>query len=360
MKLIKKLELMIIVCVCIKGSLIFASQALTPIFMPDEQFKSFVNDDDVVKAYLDGGGNPNIYNLLGRFVYKNNFEIVTRLISAGADVNLAQPLYPGDGTKKIIGYYSSPLHAAIKSKSLDMVKLLVEHGANIYKGDLQCQTAIDLAITQSSMHANDLNRLEIKKILENLSFQQTGKWPVNSIPKIQFDRLLNDNGALKAYVEEGGNPNILMMPQEAYLDEEACLDLNMFGMLQIAAGDDKFDIVTLLLNAGADIDLGYNATPLHDAIANESLSMVKLLVTNGADVNKQNMCGQSSIEFANIKLQEDPENQKRLAIKSYLDEVDAYSIVSNTFTDEIPTAIGYPNNELGGTQYPVAHAEVRP
>lgn len=358
MKLIKKLELMIIVCVCIKGSLIFASQALTPIYMPIEEFNYFADNDDIVKAYLDGGENPNIYNLLGRFVYKNNFEIVTRLISAGADVNLAQPLYPGDGTKKIIGYYSSPLHAAIKSQSLDMVKLLVEHGANIYKENLECQTPIDLAITESSMYENDLNRLEIKKFLENLSFQQTGKWPVNDMPKIQFDRLLYDNGALEAYLDGGGNPNILMMPQEAYLDEGE--NPNIFVMLQIAAGDDKFEIVTLLLNAGADIDLGYNATPLHDAIANESLSMVKLLVTNGADVNKQNMCGQSSIEFANIKLQEDPENQKRLAIKSYLDEVGAYSIVSDTFTDEIPIVIGYPNNELGGTEYPVAQAEVRP
>lgn len=342
MKLIKKLELMIIVCVCIKGSLIFASRVFPPIFIPNEQFKSFVNDDDGVKAYLDRDGNPNIYNLLGRFIYKNNFEMVTRLISAGADVNLAEPLYSYDGTETIIGYYSSPLHTAIKSKSLDMVKLLVEHGANIYKEDLQCQTAIDLAITESRMHENDLNLLEIKKFLENLSFQQTGKWPVNNIPCIEFDRLFNDNGALKAYLEEGGNPNILML-------------------LQVAAGDDKFDIATLLLNAGADIDLGHNSTPLHYAIANASLSMVKFLVENGADVNKQNMGKQSSIEFANIKLKKHPENQNLLAIKSYLDEVgDAYSIVSNTFTDEIRTAIAYPNNELCGTQYPVAQAEVRP
>lgn len=172
------------------------------------------------------------------------------------------------------------------------------------------------------------------------------RWPEICVSQILYDHLLSDSGALDRYLYAGGNPNISWFFNEA-------------------AGTNKFDIVTQLLSAGADINLsgpldqGYDSTPLHAAINNISLSMVKLLVENGADLNKKDARDQTSVQFANVKLQEDPDDQDRREIKKYLDEIADHGIVFNASIDEITTAIAYQIHEQDAHEYPVAEASFR-
>jgi hypothetical protein len=169
MKLMKKLELMIMLCACVEGSLVSSSERWPAILISKEELNNFINNNDALEAYLDSGGNPNIYNLLGRSIYTNNFEMVLRLLAAGADIDLAQPEYRGDGSKRIIGYHASPLHAAIQGESIAMVKLLVENGADLSKKNINGDTPIDFAITEAARHPDDLNRIQIKNYLEEIA-----------------------------------------------------------------------------------------------------------------------------------------------------------------------------------------------
>lgn len=76
-----------------------------------------------VKRYLDGGGDPNVKNLLDDNALffaadKGHKEIVRLLLENGAKVN-------------VTCMNSTPLHQAVATKDLDIVKMLVEYGANI-------------------------------------------------------------------------------------------------------------------------------------------------------------------------------------------------------------------------------------
>lgn len=52
-------------------------------------------------------------------------------------------------------------------------------------------------------------------------------------------------------------------------------------------------LVTLLLENGANPNIpgGHNETPLHDAVASKQTTIVRLLVSYGADVNARNSRG---------------------------------------------------------------------
>ena len=93
-------------------------------------------------------------------------------------------------------------------------------------------------------------------------------------------------------------------------------DANGKFPIEIAMDKDDFTMVKSLIAAGADpnIDLGYGWTPLHEAIEAcidtmiqnnrdtffpNLLEMVKVLVENGADLNKKNADGKTPLDFIN-------------------------------------------------------------
>ena len=66
-------------------------------------------------------------------ISKNNYVAVKELIKRGADVNI-----PGE-------FDQTPLHTAVLTGNLDIIKLLLENGADLSQVDERNLTAIDYA-----------------------------------------------------------------------------------------------------------------------------------------------------------------------------------------------------------------------
>ena len=95
-------------------------------------------NDAVVRFILNGGARANGEILL-LAVEKQRFEFAKQFIAAGADVNYQYP-----AAKKYADGMTSLLHAA-KNDNFDLVKLLVEHGADINAKNKDGGTALSFA-----------------------------------------------------------------------------------------------------------------------------------------------------------------------------------------------------------------------
>ncbi len=156
-------------------------------------------------------------------VEAGNVREVKRLIKSGAHVNETSFV------KNV--WYATALHIAALSGSLEMVKYLVEHGAEINYKKTFDQTALHMAAKSGSL-----------KIFKYL-------------------------------VEHGAD-----IKCKNSLDENA---------LYVAASSGSLEIVKYLVEHGADINCknSYYQTALHNAVRSGSMEIVKYLVEHSADNN---------------------------------------------------------------------------
>ena len=84
------------------------------------------------------------------------------------------------------------------------------------------------------------------------------------------------------------------------LDAGADLNLGNETPLYIAAGNGHIDIIQILIDAGADLNSvnHLNQTPLYFAIYNNQVPIASLLITEGADVNLGNYESNTPLHFA--------------------------------------------------------------
>ena len=87
------------------------------------------------------------YSALYWAVFENNTDVVNKLISKNADVNVRN------------NYYWTPLHAAAHNRNTDMMKLLLKHGAELSIRNNRGDTALDIARTY-------LEKEEMQHLLE--------------------------------------------------------------------------------------------------------------------------------------------------------------------------------------------------
>lgn len=87
------------------------------------------------------------YSAIYWAVFNSNTDVVNKLISKNADVNVRN------------NYYWTPLHAAAHNRNTDMMKLLLEHGAELSIRNNRGDTALDIARTY-------LEKEEMQHLLE--------------------------------------------------------------------------------------------------------------------------------------------------------------------------------------------------
>lgn len=202
----------------------------------------YQNDKDAVLRLINNKGDVDL-NETDRFgrtalflaVVSHKKEIATLLADAGADLN------------KRCGYEPA-LHAAISIDEPDLVKMLLEKGADIESINWDGRTALHEAAFRS-------------KIVE---------------------LLLKKGANVEARDKNGETPLLL------YSD-----------------GRGTVDTITLLLNAGADIRATdpQGKTPLHHAAealenSNKPLEIIKLLIMHGADPNAVDKEGKKPLDLA--------------------------------------------------------------
>ncbi|KAK2723984.1 hypothetical protein QYM36_002353 [Artemia franciscana] len=280
---------------------------------------------DLVKLLLKRGANPNCRECLHHAVWEGKADVCKLLIQSGAEL---------DATNV---YGETPLGTAIRTSNLDLVKLLLKHGANpncgecfgfapplhmaIINNNLElvklllkrganpnCGECLHLAVTKGGA---DLCNLLIKSGAELDATNVYGETPLGTAIKT------SNLDLVKLLLKLGANPNC-----------EECLHL--------AVEKGRADMCELLIDSGAKLD-AMNAnkdTPLLTAIRNNNLELVKLLLKRGANPN----CG----ECLHLAVKKGGADLCNLLIKSGA-ELDATNVYGET---PLGTAIKTSNLDL--------------
>lgn len=192
----------------------------------------------------------------------------------------------------------SPLYRACQKGHLEVVKVLISHGANIEskKGDGSSCLYI----------SSQENRLEVVKYLleQGADIEATFRAGFTSLyiaaqkGHLEIVRCLIEHGAkMDAAAEKGATP-IYIACQNGHKDVVEYLISKManievqfkdgFTPLFIACQKGHREVVELLINSGANIEVrGGDSTPIYVAAQNGHYEIVDLLIKKGAEINSK-------------------------------------------------------------------------
>ena len=164
----------------------------------------------------------------------------------------------------------SLLHAAIRKRNLEIVKLLLRHNVEVNRIDKSGKTPLSFAVAKGNV--------EIIKELLNNGAEVDGKSSSGYTPFLvaliykEIDQRINK---AKILLDHGANIDI-------------CL-FHGLTALHYMAIDGKLDRVKILLEHKANINAVNvsNRTPLHYATLNSRMNVVEILLINGANANLQ-------------------------------------------------------------------------
>jgi hypothetical protein len=212
-------------------------------------------------------------------------EIITRMIDDATDLNVR---HYSSKYKMII----TPLIAAIFANNYDIVKLLINNGANV-NDDIQ----YDLyhSITPLLAAVNNSNH-------EKVNGEENYRVSYN-IVQLLIDREANVSQLSK----DGANP------------------------IEIAIHGSNIEIIDLLFNKRVEIDdkNGDGNTPLHLAVYGDNLDIVNFLIGKGADINQKNNRNMTPLMVAKLLVddldygREDDKSINTLAIVKVLERKEA-------------------------------------
>lgn len=169
-----------------------------------------------------------------------------------------------------IGDAITPLHKAIKNNHLETIKLLVKLGSNVNAFDDKGQTPFSLALDTWP----DVPIEVIESLLSgNLELELKGRFPLN------FNHL---SLALK---HEREDIMRLLVARGARENSHYILGANALDLLYSDKTKDIEDTLKWLLSLGVNINSqnSEGQTPLHWAVRNRNLVVIKALLAGGAD-----------------------------------------------------------------------------
>ncbi len=210
--------------------------------------------------------NEEIYKLVRIYCLTNKRKEIEELLKENEDLDL--------NNKNDKGF--TFLHIACACGNLDIVELLIDKSVNVGVKDNDGNMPIHLACSNGHK--------EIVKLLVNEDLGEKLKKRIKlygntSIPLKKIDRILRIVPLRKNFLENLGQKNKNRMNYEVL---EYINMTNQSGdtPLHLACKNNNPDIVKLLLNNGAKLDIKNNKgiTPLGLACINENIDIVNLLV----------------------------------------------------------------------------------
>jgi ankyrin repeat protein len=236
----------------------------TPLYLAVEDFgqkKTIDEKKKMIKILVDSGADP--------MCRVNSFTPIEEALSS-QDTEIADYLIK---MIKINAKDSSgdiPIHHAIRANNLEMVKLLIENGADINIKDDVNYTPLHVA----RLIKGEVEDQEIIKLLEEKGAIDEGKEEkIIECPGPTEEEVLK---RVKEMIASGKDINLK--------DEYGSTELHM------AALRGHINVVKLLIENHADLNL-YDENgfmPLHCALFKSDYQIAKLLIENGADVNAKN------------------------------------------------------------------------
>ena len=284
---------------------------------------------DVVRTHMEIGTDPDKTfvppglpfagaSALHVAVLKDNREIVQLLLDNGANIDI----------KALDEFKGSPLEWAAFFGIKDMAVFLVDSGADINARNAYGTTPLDAAnadnpfIPEEDRKQFDENRAFLRQYFSEKGTESTA--PVLTL----LDALDQHNAdAVLAHMESGTNPDKTFIPPG--------LPFAGASSLHVAVLKDNQEIVQLLLDNGADIDIKaldeFKGSPLEWAAFFGIKEMAVFLVESGADINARNVYGTTPLDATssdNSFISEEDRKQfdeNRFFLRQYLSEKGAQS-----------------------------------
>lgn len=234
---------------------------------------------DVVRFLLDKGADPNIPNKNGLTPLEhacgrdktNGLALAKLLLAKGASVNATN----------VTGFTIPPLEWAISSDNTELVKFLLENGANV-------MTKSDVGSTP--LHsATDRGDLEIAEMLIAHGADVNARITGGTTP-LHSAAWNGDSNMMKLLLSKGAEA-------DAKRSDGLTPLINAAGPGAERHGN---GCVELLLAKGANINAtdGDGETPLHKAAYYGNKDVVEILLAHGASINTTNKNGKTPLKVA--------------------------------------------------------------
>ena len=233
-----------------------------------------------------------------------DLQLLSNLLLQGENPNIKDPAQR----------WCSLLHIAIFVRNLDMVKLLLHHGANVNETDIENRTPLFEACLMG-------DEVIVSFLLEcgantNIRDEQEHSPLMCACQcgSIVIVKMLLQNGALQSFKDKTGlsalghatkrgHRDIVKLFLEIGQVNVDIRDIRGLTCLSVAALRSDFEMLDLFLCWGADIncqDMNL-ITPLMVAVINNNFPIVKYLIEHGARIDICNIIGKNVLQLAQVE-----------------------------------------------------------
>lgn len=154
----------------------------------------------------------------------------------------------------------TPLHAAARNNDVIAAERLIQVGVDINALVISKETALHTAVSSNS---EEVVRLLLRNGANPNARELLGRTPLHFAKTPVIAKLLMDNGA-----------------------DADILSIQGIAPLHYAIWDNAWDVVEVLLNNGADVNVpAWGKTPLYYAVENNYQELRKLLIGHGAELS---------------------------------------------------------------------------
>jgi ankyrin repeat protein len=208
---------------------------------------------------------------------KGHVEVVKLLLERGADPNAKSNYSWTSGW--------TPLHYAADKGHIEVVEALLKHGADVNAKDKDGKTPLHVASVRGDVN---IVKLLLERGADPNARDGNGETPLHwAASKGHVE-------VVEVLLEYGADINIK--------DRDGRTPLHVASAAYRAPEWDYVDAIELLLEHGADPNArdGNGETPLHKASASGNVEVVEVLLKHGADVNAKDNYGNTPLHKASV------------------------------------------------------------
>jgi ankyrin repeat protein len=295
------------------------------------------NPNDIVLTRPNCGSQEWVQRALWECASEGHIKLLEFMLNCGIEVNASVEV------PDILHDKFTLLHRASYCGQVEVVRLIVNRGADINIRDVNNNTALHLAAESGSV---DIIQLLLDKEMSVDLTNKHGSTPLHvsaQFGKLEATKTLVERGAAINKTNKSGVTALMVAAHFGKLEifrylTEAGADINIRNynnnntVLHYAAGSGSVDIIQLLLDKGksANLPTKDGFTPLHVCAKFGHLEATKCLVERGADINKVNEHKVTPLMVA--------AEHRKLEIFQYLTELGADINIRNAFNN---TALDY-------------------